>query len=358
MKLNKLIKPAIAILAIVIGVFACTVVVQKIVLPDNPKTDNVEEIHVFLDMANGTTTGHTNTNWVFAVLLPKEWNAAETATVTYTTDGLVGTKWWNGSADGHWPAGAEIVNGTMSLCTDEDLEKTSGNPWPSALMAKFGRMGNYYDMEWVVFKSDDLFTLGEDNDNHTIIDVTLKVKTGEERLSFYLAAMYGTMGNGLGTSGGWGDYYASPIKAKMTLLGDGDLIDYTVPPLTSTTPSIFGYDDLVAINFASKAGDVTSVLNGLTDVYLCGKVTLDDGSEISVDKAEWANRMHNVNYSEYQLYIYPKAFFEVPDGKKITNMYVWFRNSSGSKVDNADGALYPKPAKGTPLATAAEADKL
>jgi hypothetical protein len=30
-------------------------------------------------------------------------------------------------------------------------------------------------------------------------------------------------------------------------------------------------------------------------------------------------------------------------------MYFWFRNADGSKVENANGARFAKPAKGTPL---------
>ena len=118
-------------------------------------------------------------------------------------------------------------------------------------------------------------------------------------------------------------------------------------PLTSTTPSIFGYEDLLCLNFSTQAGDVVSVLNGLTDVYLCGKVILDNGDEITVD--EDAARMHNVSYSQYKYYFYPRSYFKVPEDRTIKNMYFWFRNADGSKVENANGALFAKPAKGTPL---------
>lgn len=344
MNIQKTIKPAVAILAAAALIFACTVKVKEIILPAHPTTDHVEEIHVLLDMANGT--GHNNTPWIFAVLLPKEWNAKESATATYSTDGLTKTSWWNGTTTGRW-AGQEIVDGTMSFVTNADKETISKATWPEALMAKFGTMGNFYDMEWVVFKSDDLFNLGEDNDNHTIIDVTLKVKTGPERISFWFATMYGTMEKGLQDDPDWGNRYASPIKAKMTLEGDGDLVDYAIPPLTSTTPSIFGYEDLLCLSFSTQAGDVVSVLNGLTDVYLCGKVILDNGDEITVD--EDAARMHNVSYSQYKYYFYPRSYFKVPEDRTIMNMYFWFRNADGSKVENANGALFAKPAKGTPL---------
>lgn len=344
MDIKRFLKPAVAIAAASALIFACTVMVKEIILPAHPTTDNVEEIHVLLDMANGT--GHNNTPWVFAVLLPKEWNAKETATVTYSTDGLTKTKWWNGTTTGRW-AGEEIVDGTMSLATNDDRETISKAPWPEALAAKFGMMGNYYDMEWVVFKSDDLFNLGEDNDNHTIIDVTLKVKTGSERISFWFAAMYGTMEKGLQDDRDWGNRYASPIKAKMTLEGDGDLVDYAIPPLVSTTPSLFSYEDLLCVNFSSRAGDIVSILNGQTDVYLCGKVLLDNGEELTVD--EEAVRMHNVSYSLYKHYIYPRAYFKVPQDRTIQNMYLWFRNADGTKVEDADGALFVRPAKGTPL---------
>ncbi len=337
-------KIAVALTAAAALIFACTVKVKEIILPAHPTTDNVEEIHVLLDMANGT--GHNNTPWIFAVLLPKEWNAKSNATATYSTDGLTKTSWWTGTTTGRW-AGEEIVDGTMSLVTADDKETISKATWPDALMAKFGTMGNFYDMEWVVFKSDDLFNLGEDNDNHTIIDVTFKVKTGSERISFWFAAMYGTMEKGLQDDPDWGNRYASPIKEKMTLEGEGDLLDYAIPPLTSMTPSVFSYEDIVCVNFSSKAGDVESVLNGLTDVYLCGKVVLDNGDELTVD--EGAPRMTNVSGYQYKQYIYPRAFFKVPDQRTIKNMYFWFRNADGSKVEDADGALFSKPAKGTPL---------
>ncbi len=349
MNSKRFFKSALAIAAAGALIFACTVKVKQIILPAHPTTDNVEEIHVLLDMANGT--GHNNTPWVFAVLLPKEWNAKQNgnAVATYSTDGLTKTSWWTGTTTGRW-AGEEIVGGTMSLVSEngkDDLETISKATWPDALMAKFGAMGNYYDMEWVVFKSDDLFNLGEDNDHHTIIDVTLKVKTGPERISFWFAAMYGTIEKGLQDDPDWGNRYASPIKEKMTLEGDGDLLDYAIPPLTSMTPSIFSYEDIVCVNFSSVAGDVVSPLNGQTDVYLCGKVILDDGQECIVDES--AQRMHNVSYSQYKLYIYPRAYFSVPEDRSIKNMYFWFRNSDGSKVEDADGALFAKPAKGTPI---------
>ena len=69
------------------------------------------------------------------------------------------------------------------------------------------------------------------------------------------------------------------------------------------------------------------------DVYLCGKAVFEDGSVVVVDKPMKENLMARKGDATYSKYIMPCLFFHTPYEKKISQLYVWFTDESGSIVD-------------------------
>ena len=81
-----------------------------------------------------------------------------------------------------------------------------------------------------------------------------------------------------------------------------------------------------------------------------GKVVLGDGTEVLVDKRhDESNRMSRTGEYDYMKYIYPREFFGVLEDDTMTEMYFWFENADGTKVENALDNLYAVLQTGTLL---------
>ena len=322
-----------AFAAILAAMFGCVHNILDIVFSSNPQAGAEDTIVVKTEFRNGTGT---NGYLVFAALLPTNMDAANNATVTMTTQNFQN----HGFAD--------VTDLPFVVMEADAAELKSGAPWKTTLMAKFGAQGNYGDFEWVVWRSQDTYALGENSDDseayRTQADIKITFKNKDYNVKFHFAAMYATTAHGLDD-----DRYASPFVKTYQTYGGATTEDYTVPKLVNVTPLKYTFEDIMGIDFQSSVAGVETALVGETDVYMMGKVVLDDGSELSVTEATSNNRMKMTGETSYLKYIYPRQFFGVPASKKIAKMYFWFQNADGTKVEDGDGVLYEKTETGTPL---------
>lgn len=331
---KKIIFRLLAFAAIAIAALACVRDILSVTFT-NFKANAEETVIVKTEFRN-TEANCTNTYLVFAALFPANLKAAETAKVTFTTE--------NFQSHGY----SDLVDEEMVVMEATELEKMSSKPWATALMSKFGTMGNYGDFEWVVWRSKDKYNLatGDDEGPHSMADVKLVFKNEARNVKFNFAVMYAVTCFGLDD-----EYskYASPFTVMYETTGGEGREDYTVPKLVTLTPLKFTFEDIMGVDFMSKLTGVNTALAGETDVYLLGKVILNDGSELAVSSPSADNRMTRAAENLYKKYIYPRQFFNVPASKKISKMFFWFSNADGTKIEDASGNLYEQYETGTPL---------
>ena len=322
-----------AFAAIMAFLFGCVHNILDIVISSNPQAGAEDTIVVKTEFRNGTGT---NGYLVFAALFPTNMDAANNAKVTITTQNFQN----HGFAD--------VTDLEFVPMEADAVELKSNVPWKNTLMAKYGTLGNYGDFEWVVWRSQDTYALGENSDDseafRTQADIKITFKNVDTNVKFHFAAMYATTAHGLED-----DRFCPPVTKLYQTFGAASSEDYTVPKLVNVTPLKYTYEDIMGIDFQSAVVGMETVLLGETDVYMMGKVILDDGTERTVSEATNDNRMKMTGETSYQKYIYPRQFFNVPASNKIVKMYFWFQNADGTKVEDAEGVLYEKSETGTPL---------
>lgn len=302
----------------------CVMSVEKIELPANAKVNTQETVTVQVKL---TPSSDDVTKFAFAVLAPKSWNLKENATLSLSTSGY--------AAQGF----DEVINEPLTLIPDSEKEPSSQLTWSMAYQSKIGLMGNTGPVEWTVFKSSTEFHIDDKVSADPIIGtVTMKIKTGADNIKFFLGVGYCGTHRGLMTeSENSGDFRYVPNEktAVWEITGaDGPSYDYTVKSSVTTTPSVFRYGDIFSVNFTSKG----SALDGTSEAWLCGTVTLADGTEKTVDAVSDASKMEDIGESTFRKYIYPRQFFGLAHDAQIESLKVWFVNADKSvKVDN-DGA--------------------
>lgn len=292
--------------------------IENITHPDNPQVNSEIEIGVNVKLV---PENDDNSKMIFAVLAPKSWNMDENAELTLTTTGY--TK-------------GDVTNEQMTLVSGSDTEPTTGEPWSAALQSVVGLMGNLGPVEWVVFESQTVFNITDEEEKLITGDVNIKLTTGSQNIKLFMGYFFCGKNRGFHE-----EFYKENAKSKVLEVtgGTNAVIDYTTVSLYSTTPSTYGFGDIFAINFESVAGGVVTELNGEEKVYLQGKAMFSDGNDSSiVEVISEKTLMKKVGETKYQKYLYPKEFFGLPDDASITALYFHFTNEDKSvKVAQSSG---------------------
>lgn len=316
----------LVIAAVTVLIAACEMVIEEINFPEDAKVDSEITVTVKLKLVTETDD---NSQMVFAVLAPKSWNLKSNASITLTTEGY--------AAQGY----PEVTDEPLSLIPDSETEKSTALSYPMAYQSKIGLMGNTGPVEWTVFKSSTVFHINDKVSTEPIYGtVTIKLTTGPDPIKFYMG--FGFCGTtwGLDSESGEGRYTPNETAQIVTVYGEeGDtMLDYTTTPAITAVPSTFRYGDIFSVNYDADG----TALNGVEKVYLCGKLVLSDGSVKEVTSAsDDLNLMEKTGKSTYRKYIYPRTFFNVPEGVEMIEAYFWFINSDGSVVEKEgeDGHL-------------------
>lgn len=286
--------------------------IDNITHPDDPQVNSEIEIGVDLNLVPGNDD---NTKMVFAVLAPKSWNIADNAELTFSTEGY--TK-------------GDITNEPLTLIPESEVEPTTALGWSSALQSEIGLMGNLGSVEWVVFESQTTFIITDEEEKLIVADVKIKLTTGSQNIKLFMGYFFCGKNRGLHE-----EYYKENAKSKVLTVtgGSNALIDYTSVSLVSTIPASYGWGDIFSINFETETGVVETALKGADKVYMYGKAIYANGTDSSiVDVISDKTLMEKISETTWQKYIYPKDFFNLPDGAVINEAYFHFTNKDQSIV--------------------------
>ena len=311
MKTKRILTISLVLAAVAALLFSC-IDFLSIVWPSDPKANTEIEVNVKVQLVPET---ERNGHFILAFVAPKSWKVAESIEASYSATNLQ-------------------VGGAMITVTDEKMvlagdytEPTTTMPYSSAMLSKYGVLGNTGPVEWIVLRGTTYInTDGSGVHPTTTADVKLKFKTGPNNIKFFTAFATCLSDNGF-NDGNSGEYIISDTQ-MIKVTGGGGNDDFTVLHYVSMTPQTFRYGDYVSIEFVSSIDGNDTALYGEDQVYLNATCTLADGTVKQATKT----LMTRSGDETYFKYIFPKSFFGVGQNAEIVDMHVWFTDASGSKV--------------------------
>ena len=314
---------AIASLAAVAAlVFSC-ITFKTVSFPTDAKAGEDFNIKVTFDFEGQT---ERSGNLIVAFPVPKSWKASETVTGTLTTHNLPGGQPGMGLAD--------ITNEPLTLASDV-IEPTTTLPYPSAMLAQYGVLGNTGPVEWIVLKSKTVFNVHGNAPGLVTADIDIHLTAGNTNVKFFSAVAVCLSANGFNTAHD-GEFVISDTQTVQVTGGSG-ADDFTVVHFVSTTPQTFRFGDYVSVEFVSEADGIKTDLYGEESIYLNATATLADGTVKTADKVLMV-KSGDITYFKY---IYPKSLFGLSEDAEISEMHVWFTNADGSVIvtDGTEGFL-------------------
>ena len=311
MKKNRILTMSLVLAALAALLYSC-IDFLSISWPANPKANTEIEVDVKVQLVPET---ERNGHFILAFVVPKSWKVSESIKATYSATNLQ-------------------VGGQMITVTDEEMvlandytEPTTTMPYSSAMLSKYGVLGNTGPVEWIVLRGTTYInTDGSGTHPTTTADVKLTFKTGPNNIKFFTAFATCLSDNGF-NDGNSGEYIISETQ-MIKVTGGGGNDDFTVLHYVSTTPQTFRYGDYVSIEFVSSIDGNDTALYGEDQVYLNATCTLADGTVKQGPKT----LMTRSGDETYFKYIYPKSFFGVGQNAEIVDMHVWFTDAGESKV--------------------------
>lgn len=306
-----------------IAVAACYIQIQNI---SQPATATVNQT-ITIQLTDSIQTNISNScncevaAYVLGILLPKGFNGAANTKVSYTSG---------------------LGNGNMSVMPSTTLEPGSASAgtnlnWPASMMKMFGIRKNLVnDLEWVVFQSNQQYTI--DNEVKFPADATIQLTVGADNnnTEFFTAFVIADSYDGLTY---WSGNAADPnFNEKdggcLIVTGGttGILNDYCHPQLTTIDPPKSTSNEFITLTFNNKL--TPTGLSNSTSLYLCVDTAYtSDGKALTnfCMQTEKTNLVQTAaNSGLYSLTFWPKSFFGLTDSETITRMVYHVTNQDGT----------------------------
>ncbi|HTJ13478.1 MAG TPA: DUF4961 domain-containing protein [Dinghuibacter sp.] len=305
----------VAILVIV----ACSVTINTVTQPASVNAGDVLNVTL-----TGTISTNSNptANLMVGFLVPKVWNAAANAKVTFTSNISNGPQ------------------GMSSIPTSQPAPNGNGLSWQTDLMNTLGHAGNLIpEYEWVAFYSDQAYPTS-DNTDYTVT-VNIQIPVGQTNLWFNMEYCLAESNDGLHSTvfSNWPptSYYSAYIPSTpIRVYGPGTLVDFIHPQLSVVTPSTALDNDIIALPFNSTL--VSNGLSNATSVYLCATGYTNAGDSIQVCQQTSKTQLVSQGAGQWQIDIWPRGFFNLPAGKTLDSLHYFFTDAAGgNKVGYGGG---------------------
>jgi hypothetical protein len=322
--MKRLKKYLLFLLATPLLVVTC-MTIEDVTHPDNAQVDSDIDIAVRIKIVAET---NGNSKLAFAVMAPKSWNLATSATLTLSTTALFG--------------GNVVTNEPMTVIPSGETNPADALSWPASFQSTYGVMGNTGPVEWVVFESSTVFQIHDGIQEQKEVDgtVSIKLHTGPRAIKLFMG--YAFCGKGPLEHNG-GDFRSKILEVTG---GDDPVWDYTVEPPISYVPATFGFEDIFSIKYNEPNSTVSGLKEG-GSAYLLGKVKYSVNSattEKTIDETNSKTLMEALGdmgqMTSWQKYIYPRDFFDLPENAVIEEIYVYFANQDKS-ITTAEYQIEP-----------------
>lgn len=302
-KARPWLKVAVVLLCIVVVIVGCSITIDSIDQPDS--VNGGDTFNTTLHVTISTQQSADNRKFMVALLVPKMWNTAKNATVTFTSDITTGVQKMTVI-----PAGTAAPQG-------------SGRDWPTLIADVIGNGGNLLPgWEWVAFYSDAAYSVGGNVDFGVTVNISIKVS--QDNVSFKLGYVVANNSDGLSDP----QYYASAFPGCFRVFGSGDLTDFCNPQLSTTDPLNALDNDILTLNF--DAGIIDNALKDASDVYLCLKGVTTDGDTLDVCRQDSTTLLSQYSIKKWRIDIWPRGILKVPEGKSLESLVYYFTDKTGT----------------------------
>ena len=253
----------------------------------------------------------SNETFIVAFLVPRSWNARQTAEVTYYEDRY-----------------EPDIEHSMHLIADtEQPANYKGMTWGTALKKKYGVRNNVLnDMEWVTFKSESYAVV-----NGTInYSVTIRCKSGKNNLKFKPSFFINHSNDGIGSDNA--HYAVADSKDCFEVVkGEGSLIDFCSMHYYQIEPLAALQDDFVTFTFQ---GDIhPNELANEGDVYFEATAYTSTGKSYRIDeKSEKTLMKRDAVLPRYALTLWPGGFFGISEAEVISRIDYVFTDRTGNII--------------------------
>lgn len=251
---------------------------------------------------------------VVGFLAPKNWNAGNNTTMTYTSD--VG----NGILT-RVPADIRPNNDTQFPAYPQALKNAYKDKDPNLID----------DNEWVVFWTD----VKTYNGGQTVdYNVTIKTKTGTETLLAKLGYYVGGTNDGSWNGADNAKVIFSDCFQVMNGVGDG--LDYCNKPLADISPLRGVDNDLLTLSYDNDL--FTTELDGEHEIYLCFKGYTETGEVIDYCIKDETTLLKEKEQERFVKTIWPRKLFNLTPNQKLVKIEYFLTNKSGSKTAGFGGS--------------------
>ena len=290
-------------------IFSMCMTILQIDQPSEVSAGEVFEIVMQVDVSKDDDTGDPFF-LIVGFLAPRAWNAGGNTTVRFESS---------------------VGNSTMRLTTSDEIDGNTKLPWNSAFERKFGIGDNYGAVEWITFIADEAF-VAADGATGTVYITT---KAGEDNMIVQLA--YGISNQTWGFSD---DNFDLVFTDCMQVIdGIGYPSNLCGPkPRQLVEQATFNMDDLITIVFDAKDGD--DFMLGASFIDLCAKAYSGDLVYEICDNEDVA-ALNYMGDDVWEITLWPRSYFEIPENQDIDFMEVTFTNDKGNLVaSNEDGSAF------------------
>ncbi|MDP4187741.1 MAG: DUF4961 domain-containing protein [Bacteroidota bacterium] len=293
-------------LVVIAFLVQCALVLNGVDVPSSGTANQVSTFTMHCGVQPRITGDPYSTKLVIGFLVPKSWHAAQNTNVSFTS-----------------PIGGE----TLTVIPASEVEPNSGLPWAEAAKKKLGIGGNLVDdVEWVMFRSSNVYTLVNNQDFN--FDVVISSKLGPQNMLVKLGFYYGTSHEGLSSSSD--DYNKTFFSSCFTVNGGiGDIVDFCNPQLSSVIP-VYGSatdNDIITLTYDNTV--LSTALQNVTDIYLCATAFTTTGETYNVCEQTAKTKLSDIGGLKYRIDIWPRGFFNIPKGKTIDHIEYYYTDASG-----------------------------
>lgn len=291
-------------------VISCSITIDSIDQADSVQGGDTlsSTLHVTIN----TNDTRNNAKFMVALLVPKVWNASSNTKITFTSSITTGTQTMSAI-----PAGTAAP-------------QAGGKDWPTLIADNIGNGGNLLPgWQWVAFYSDKAYSVVA-NDAITVT-ISIKAKVSNDNLSFKLGYVVANSSDGLSDA----QYYASAFPGCFRVFGQGDLMDYCNPQLSSIDPLSAEDNDIITLNF--DAGVIDSELKDADDLYICLKGVTTQGDTLDACAQNEKTRLNSYALKKWRIDIWPRQFFNLSKSEQLESLVYYFTDKTGQISVGKDG---------------------
>ncbi|ANI89643.1 hypothetical protein A9P82_10300 [Arachidicoccus ginsenosidimutans] len=288
---------------IALVVVACSITIDSIDQPDS--VNGGETLQSTLHVTISTNAEEDNSKLMVAVLVPKVWNVASNASISFTSSITDGEQKMSVI-----PAGTAAPQG-------------NGLDWPTLISNKIGHGGNLLPgWEWVAFYSNNAYNVG--GNVNVSVTVNIKIKTSQDNISFKLGYVVAESVDGLSDP----QYYNAAFPGCFRVFGTGDLIDFCNPQLSTVDPLNSLDNDIVTLSF--DGGIIDNALANESNIFLCAKGITTDGDTLEVCRQDSTTKLVADGIKKWRIDIWPRGLFNLSADKQLASLQYYFTDASGN----------------------------